>query len=189
MEEEAERKEDEVFDVPEHEQHEYPIYKAPLHPNETRYICFTPSKEKASPIHVTLEAYPDDDCPEYETVSYTWATEDGEVELSELLYIGPFWDALPQTRNCWTLLRYLRPERGLRLVWVDAICINQDSVFEKTTQVAKMGSIYRNCMRVIVWLGEDIVGECSTRVRPRHSFSDRAKQIQKDDLKEIFRRR
>jgi hypothetical protein len=41
-------------------------------------------------------------------------------------------------------------------MWVDAICINQESLTEKATQVAKMKSLYEMCSSVIMYLGEDI---------------------------------
>ncbi|KAK0732392.1 heterokaryon incompatibility protein-domain-containing protein [Apiosordaria backusii] len=55
------------------------------------------------------------------------------------------------------MLRFLRPHRGHRLVWIDAICINQSDNLERARQVAKMGSIYRNSRRTVVYLGADIV--------------------------------
>jgi hypothetical protein len=55
------------------------------------------------------------------------------------------------------MLRYLRPTRGIRLIWVDAICINQNDTVERGSQVAKMGQIYSQCSQVVVWLGSDLV--------------------------------
>ncbi|KXX81060.1 Heterokaryon incompatibility protein 6, OR allele [Madurella mycetomatis] len=44
----------------------------------------------------------------------------------------------------------------LRVLWADAICINQDDKEEKTAQVPLMGDIYTNCSKVIVWLGQPL---------------------------------
>ncbi|KAH7118937.1 heterokaryon incompatibility protein-domain-containing protein [Dendryphion nanum] len=55
------------------------------------------------------------------------------------------------------MLRFVRPKRSERLVWVDALCINQDNFQERGVQVAIMGRIYEDCSRVIVYLGNDIV--------------------------------
>lgn len=38
-------------------------------------------------------------------------------------------------------------------VWIDALCINQDNVKEKTAQVARMDEIYSSASSVWVWLG------------------------------------
>ncbi|KUJ10875.1 uncharacterized protein LY89DRAFT_739856 [Mollisia scopiformis] len=42
-----------------------------------------------------------------------------------------------------------------RLVWVDALCINQDDLAERSQQVMLMRDIYSVAHRVVVWLGED----------------------------------
>lgn len=38
---------------------------------------------------------------------------------------------------------------------VDSVCINQDDVSERNSQVGLMGEIYRGESRVIVWLGNE----------------------------------
>jgi hypothetical protein len=43
------------------------------------------------------------------------------------------------------------------MVWVDAICINQESLPERGIQVAKMKSLYERCRGVIVFMGADAV--------------------------------
>jgi hypothetical protein len=68
------------------------------------------------PIHLNLEVFRRDDCPEYETVSYTWGGEEDDSTPCRPVFVGPYWDVLLQTRNCWHMLRYLRPSRGIRLV-------------------------------------------------------------------------
>lgn len=40
-------------------------------------------------------------------------------------------------------------------LWIDALCINQDDLREKSAQVAMMGKIYACTQRVIVWLGPE----------------------------------
>jgi hypothetical protein len=39
-------------------------------------------------------------------------------------------------------------------LWVDAVCINQDDLVEKSHQVARMRDIYANARRVLAWLGD-----------------------------------
>lgn len=39
------------------------------------------------------------------------------------------------------------------LIWIDAICINQEDLEEKVYQVPLMGTIYENAMAVIAYLG------------------------------------
>ncbi|KAH7396120.1 heterokaryon incompatibility protein-domain-containing protein, partial [Pyrenochaeta sp. MPI-SDFR-AT-0127] len=41
-----------------------------------------------------------------------------------------------------------------RVLWVDAICINQTDNDERSKQVAIMGEIYNRAIKVFAWLGE-----------------------------------
>jgi len=41
------------------------------------------------------------------------------------------------------------------LLWVDAICINQADIQERSNQVAMMLDMYKNARKTLVWLGED----------------------------------
>ncbi|KAJ4362571.1 hypothetical protein N0V83_010665 [Neocucurbitaria cava] len=48
------------------------------------------------------------------------------------------------------------PEPDTRpLLWVDAVCINQNDGLEKAAQVMMMQDIYQKAERVVVWLGEE----------------------------------
>lgn len=69
------------------------------------------------------------------------------------------------------MLRYLRPWRGIRMVWIDAVCINQHNTQERDAQVAKMNKIYTECSRAVLWLGEDVVHPTQTHAS-RHQLYD-----------------
>lgn len=43
-------------------------------------------------------------------------------------------------------------------LWIDALCINQGSIFERNHQVQMMDRIYSHAVQVVVWLGEDESG-------------------------------
>lgn len=88
-------------------------------------MCLNPVEDVNEPIHASLEVYDDLRYHEYEIVSYTWSGEDGDSSLVQPVYIGTYWDILFQTHNCWEMLRNMRPWKGVRTIWVDAICINQ----------------------------------------------------------------
>ena len=64
---------------------------------------------------------------DYEAVSYTWATEDGDASLSQQIscaYSGePDTSELFVTVNCAAALRRLRDKTYERALWIDAICI------------------------------------------------------------------
>lgn len=135
---------------------EFLNYGKTLELDEFRLACLTAPEHDDYPVHLTLETYKHTDCPEFETVSYTWGGEDGDHVPSQPVFVGPYWDVIFQTRNCWNMLRSIRPWRGVRMVWVDALCINQNNIKERGDQVAKMRQIYEECARVIVYLGPDI---------------------------------
>ncbi|KAH9986835.1 heterokaryon incompatibility protein-domain-containing protein [Xylariaceae sp. FL0662B] len=69
------------------------------------------------------------------------------------------------TQNLDIALRHLRHSKTPRVIWIDALCIDQDNDVEKGSQVARMGEIFRLADRVIAWLG------------PEENDSDRAMEL------------
>lgn len=52
-------------------------------------------------------------------------------------------------------MRALRPRDGRsRVLWVDAVCINQENAEEREQQVAIIKQVYARAANVVVWLGE-----------------------------------
>lgn len=96
---------------------------------------------------------------DYEALSYTW----GSHSLSETLVVhsGLISSGNPQPSilrirpNLSEALRYLRLRDETRVVWIDALCINQDDLEEREHQVARMANIYSRARKVIAWLGPD----------------------------------
>jgi hypothetical protein len=58
------------------------------------------------------------------------------------------------TKNAYLALRDLRCQREDRVLWIDALCIDQSNDEERGQQVQQMGSIYSKAERVFIWLGE-----------------------------------
>ena len=84
---------------------------------------------------------------EFEALSYYWGTEKADRTL--LLNRTPFYIR----PNLDAALREICKGKTERVLWIDAICINQEDVNERNQQVRMMGSIYRHATRVIIWLG------------------------------------
>lgn len=62
---------------------------------------------------------------------------------------------LSVTEHLALTLRHVRREDEQRVLWIDAICINQRDDVEKGVQVAMMEKIYRWASRVVVFLGAE----------------------------------
>ena len=107
----------------------------------------------ASPIQISLaEVRSQKEEHDYEALSYTWATEDGDCKRSSQIRCGG--TRIWVTKNCELALRYLRKENSNRVLWVDAICINQKDNKERGHQVGMMRNVYSKATEVLVWLGE-----------------------------------
>jgi hypothetical protein len=59
------------------------------------------------------------------------------------------------TVNLADALQTLRHSTFVRILWADALCINQTDVIERAEQVKLMGLIYWKAFRVQIWLGQD----------------------------------
>lgn len=123
-----------------------------LGPNTTRLARLLPSEKDDTPIRCELFTYI---LPEstgrkhlYEALSYVWGSQ------SETHTITVNGCDLHVTRNLYTALIHLRDNQLERILWIDAICINQEDDDEKSEQIPLMRSIYAQADRVIVWLGE-----------------------------------
>jgi hypothetical protein len=55
--------------------------------------------------------------------------------------------------NLWQALNQLRREEEERVLWIDALCINQTNILERNHQVAQISSIYSSCSRCVAWIG------------------------------------
>jgi hypothetical protein len=106
--------------------------------------------------------------PMYEALSYVWGSpKDGaKVQIRDsssirLHHVFPHFGhdddgrTLPVTQNLHIALQYLRLPDKPRVMWIDALCIDQLNNEEKGPQVALMGAIYRLADHVVVWLGPE----------------------------------
>ena len=94
-----------------------------------------------------LEIVSLDGAPQYEALSYVWGQE---LASAPMLVSNT---ELPITANLDVALRHLRMCNEERVLWVDAVCINQNDLDEKAQQVRMMRRIYYLAPTVRVWLG------------------------------------
>lgn len=123
--------------------------------SRVRLLQLSPGQAN-SPIHGCFAStcLTSSSLPAYEAMSYTWADESGDTTRRCSVFFGPYWDIVYVTHNCAEALRAVRHLQSDRLVWIDSLCINQDSPDEKNHQVGLMREIYQNASTVIVYLGD-----------------------------------
>jgi hypothetical protein len=83
----------------------------------------------------------------FDALSYTW----GDSSTVSEIFLGE--NAVLVRRNLMLALQHL--DTTTKVLWVDAICINQMDEQERNAQVAKMRGIYAKANTVRVWLGLD----------------------------------
>ncbi|KAF5640054.1 uncharacterized protein FTJAE_4601 [Fusarium tjaetaba] len=134
------------------------------------------------------------DSIDYEALSYAWGSSGDQATIAVNN------TTLQVTQNLKDALTYLRHDSKPRPLWIDAICINQSDVDERSSQVRLMGRIYSSASCVISWLGlEDdpidyveqmkkaralieLVRSCSTD----ELFALLLDSPSKEDLEEVF---
>ncbi len=143
--------------------------------NEIRILGLDPCINPSDPItgiilHLSLDSLParhrqprfvfgsPDNVHGYNALSYAW----GKLSApggSHIFVSGG--GSIAVTANLAAALRQLRgtDARAARsLWWIDAVCINQDDVAERNSQVALMRRIYASATKVQVWLGGEADG-------------------------------
>ncbi|KAH6663664.1 heterokaryon incompatibility protein-domain-containing protein, partial [Halenospora varia] len=131
-----------------------PLYSYPPLPSPThiRVIALKPSTTtnaalRCSIRHVNLDDY----LGNYEAISYTWGRPvfDHSLRCSDGTRFAI-------TANLHAALQSFRNIASTRLLWADAICINQNDSKEKNIQIKLMRRVYRTAHRVLVWLGSGV---------------------------------
>ncbi len=113
---------------------------------QIRLITLSPGQIE-DPVCCYLSIVSLEEDPEYEALSYVWGNP---AERLSILLDG--YD-VKVTKNLRSALRHLRFQDRIRVMWVDAISVNQDDIAERESQVQQMGEIYKSAQRVLVWLG------------------------------------
>ncbi len=122
------------------------VYK-PLSDDKKRFrLLLIHPRHRDAPIRCSLIERSIKNAPVFSAVSYAWGAPGNRLPIEvngRILWV---------TANAHGLLQdtssYILP----RLIWIDAICIDQSSVSEKSAQVQLMGDIYQRASFVTVWL-------------------------------------
>ncbi|KAK4449839.1 heterokaryon incompatibility protein-domain-containing protein [Podospora aff. communis PSN243] len=122
---------------------------SPLEPSlwHIRIATIIPNTDESAPIGVDLEVASLLTPVRYAALSYCWAGLSG---TENILLCG---QQFPVGKNLWEALRQFRsPDSAVR-IWIDAICINQDDIQERSYQVRMMTLVYSLATTVKVWIG------------------------------------
>ena len=134
------------MDLPTKHEYQYsPLSKTDPH---IRLVTLNPGSW-LDEIRCTVQVVPFNGRPVYEALSYVW----GDPGVRKPIRLDD--QDFQVTQNLWLAMRRLRDVSTARVIWIDAICINQNDNGEKSQQVSMMGEIYKRCKGCIIWLGEN----------------------------------
>lgn len=122
---------------------------------QIRLLHLSSSREQS--IICRLQVVPINEPPPYEALSYVW----GSAEDPQVLTIDGH--AFRVTQNLHASLNHLLlPGGAVRVLWVDAICINQGAeqsdLAERSHQVRLMSRIFSGATEVVAYIGEPYPG-------------------------------
>lgn len=104
-------------------------------------------------IHCSLQTKSLLDDIKYSAISYVWGDPTERVELACGFIV------VRVTKGLHSVLANLRKQLETKDdwldIWIDGLCINQQDLDERSSQVLLMGRIYKQSHRTIVWLGEE----------------------------------
>jgi hypothetical protein len=124
-------------------------YERLHHPGMIRLLVIHPSRESTSTLSCHLEVAFLNSNPFFEALSYRWCEQDSGYLRCNGKHLGI-------KQNLKAALMRFRSVDSRRVIWADAICIDQSNENEKKSQMRLMREIYNKASRVLVWLGEDV---------------------------------
>ncbi|KAF2689807.1 HET-domain-containing protein [Lentithecium fluviatile CBS 122367] len=141
---------------------------------EFRLLLICPSSDPHQRLECYCRPFQLDAAPPYEALSYVWGAPN---PTSELLCNGKSIAVGLELGNALTRLRL--PD-STRMIWADALCINQDDNEEKSHQVPLMGSIYSQARRVVVWLGHGDVQQTMEAAQCVEKIAEACRQYDRE---------
>ncbi|KAK5125829.1 hypothetical protein LTR85_012105 [Meristemomyces frigidus] len=116
---------------------------------QLRLLTFVPDAIGDS-LQLTMSICAMSEAPAYVAIFYTWGSADSRATISI--------DGCPLgvTQNCWHALHQVRRrEPATTPIWIDAVCITQSDMAEKSLQVQAMDQIFADASRVWADMGPD----------------------------------
>lgn len=109
----------------------------------------TVSPQPGSPVQVNLRTVSLDQEPLYDALSYCW----GDRSTTKPIVLDG--NRVQVTENLEAALSQFRDDANGKevVLWIDAICINQQDPAERAHQVSIMGKVFSQAHQVRAWLG------------------------------------
>jgi hypothetical protein len=159
---------------------QYAYKPLPADGSEIRLLKLLPGFSSGD-IHIEIFHAPfhPDEAPSYEALSYVWGSTENKRNIAvrdpnrnlvtsikklrlRLACKSRSRQAeqrgvrtLAVTQNLEVALRHLRRADESRVLWIDAICINQADQSERAAEVAHMSAIFSRASQVVAWLGPE----------------------------------
>jgi hypothetical protein len=114
-----------------------------------RLLVIQPAADPESAIRCSLIQEADRTKRGYAALSYCWGSFPDSPPA--ILLDGVDFKVTP---NLHAALKQFRHSSRRRVLWVDAVCINQADDAEKSQQVAQMHEIYRCSACILMWIGD-----------------------------------
>lgn len=116
-------------------------------PDYLRLLHLEKPSDDPSKLTGSLQVQKLDRNCEFEAISYAWG--DGP-EFDQAVLVNN--QLLKISRNLYAALMAFSYADRTRVLWADAVCINQTDNVEKAQQVAIMADIYSHAKSVLVWI-------------------------------------
>lgn len=136
----------------------------PLAKNEIRLIRLTKGSLSSDYYELEVQHFDLPTAPPYLALSYVWGdprkvetilVDDRKLDVTVNLYQALGHIAKLNLLLRMGVMRVLQREYDSLFLWVDAICINQADLDEKSQQVPRMGAIYASAFTTLVWIGTE----------------------------------
>lgn len=123
-------------------------YRKLQNTDSIRLLKLLPGR-KDDPLICSMIATEVNVAPAYAAISYVWG------DPNDIAMITVDGKNQPVTVNLRDVLQRVRHISDARILWADAVCINQEDLEERGQQVRLMASIFSSANHVVAWLGKD----------------------------------
>ena len=97
--------------------------------------------------------------PKFEALSYVWGGNSRRVPIrvdGQRLLVTRNLAAAMRSLSSRAMMGFGSSSNFTRLVWIDAVCIDQSNTSERNSQIWLMGDIYSEARHVVAWLGPEL---------------------------------